>query len=108
MTRSRCEEAGFDFIGVPDTQASIYRDLSVAMTAAVLNTRRAQIASMVTNPVTRHPAVTANAFARLAVDENLRASFGERSRELAQDWGYGPSVEGFHAAVREAVAHRGG
>ena len=28
---------------------------------------------------------------------------GARSRELARDWGYGPSVEGFLDAVREAV-----
>ena len=30
--------------------------------------------------------------------------YGARSRELAQDWGYGPSVEGFLAAVREAAS----
>jgi hypothetical protein len=34
----------------------------------------------------------------------LRATYGARSRELAQDWGYGPSVAGFLAAVREAVS----
>ena len=33
-------------------------------------------------------------------------SQGARSRELARDWGYGPSVEGFLEAVREAVADR--
>ena len=33
----------------------------------------------------------------------LRQAQGARSRELARDWGYGPSVEGFLAAVREAV-----
>ena len=41
----------------------------------------------------------------LAADPDLRRAFGTRSRELAQDWGYGPSVTGFLAAVREAVAH---
>jgi len=44
------------------------------------------------------------ALRRLADDEELRRAQGARSRELARDWGYGPSVEGFRAAVREAVA----
>ncbi len=42
----------------------------------------------------------------LAADPALRRAQGARSRELARDWGYGPSVEGFLAAVREAVADR--
>jgi glycosyltransferase involved in cell wall biosynthesis len=46
----------------------------------------------------------ANALRRLAADPELRRAYGERSRELAHDWGYGPSVEGFLAAVREAAA----
>ena len=44
------------------------------------------------------------ALRRLAADGDLRSAQGARSRELARDWGYGPSVEGFLAAVREAVA----
>jgi len=43
------------------------------------------------------------ALRRLASDRVLRAAYGARSRERAQDWGYGPSVAGFLAAVREAV-----
>jgi len=43
------------------------------------------------------------ALRRLAADPTLRHAYGARSRELAQDWGYGPSVAGFLAAVREAV-----
>ena len=52
----------------------------------------------------------ADALRRLAGDPELRRAFGARSRELARDWGYGPSVEGFLAAVREAAADsdRGG
>jgi glycosyltransferase involved in cell wall biosynthesis len=46
----------------------------------------------------------AAALRRLAADPALRATYGARSRELAQDWGYGPSVAGFLAAVREAVS----
>jgi glycosyltransferase involved in cell wall biosynthesis len=48
----------------------------------------------------------ANALRALAADPELRRSQGARSRELARDWGYGPSVEGFLDAVREAVADR--
>ncbi|HZB23471.1 MAG TPA: glycosyltransferase [Gaiellaceae bacterium] len=49
----------------------------------------------------------AAALRALAADPELRRAQGERSRELARDWGYGPSVEGFLEAVREAVADRG-
>jgi glycosyltransferase involved in cell wall biosynthesis len=48
----------------------------------------------------------AAALRELAADGELRRTQGERSRELAADWGYGPSVEGFLAAVREAAAER--
>ena len=48
----------------------------------------------------------AAALRALAADPELRRAQGERSRELARDWGYGPSVEGFLDAVREAVADR--
>ncbi len=47
----------------------------------------------------------ARALRDLAADPELRRAQGARSRELARDWGYGPSVEGFLAAVREAVDH---
>jgi glycosyltransferase involved in cell wall biosynthesis/GT2 family glycosyltransferase len=49
----------------------------------------------------------AQALGRLAADPELRRRQGSRSRELARDWGYGPSVDGFVEAVREAVTHRG-
>jgi glycosyltransferase involved in cell wall biosynthesis len=48
---------------------------------------------------------SARALLLLASDRDLRLAYGARSRELARDWGYGPSVAGFLAAVREAVAH---
>ena len=37
----------------------------------------------------------AAALRELAADPELRRAQGARSRELARDWGYGPSVEGF-------------
>ena len=52
--------------------------------------------------------LTAAALRALAADPGLRRRQGARSRELAADWGYGPSVEGFLDAVREAVADRPG
>ena len=52
-------------------------------------------------------AAAAGALRTLAADEELRHTQGARSRDLARDWGYGPSVEGFLDAVREAVADRG-
>ena len=51
-------------------------------------------------------AVAAAALRELAADPKLRRAQGARSRELARDWGYGPSVEGFLEAVREAMANR--
>ena len=50
-----------------------------------------------------HVAAAARALRELAADASLRQAQGARSRELAQDWGYGPSVEAFLAAVREAA-----
>ncbi len=52
----------------------------------------------------REPA--ADALRRLAADRDLRLRMGARSRELAQGFGYGPSVENLLEAVREATASR--
>jgi glycosyltransferase involved in cell wall biosynthesis len=41
---------------------------------------------------------------RKLADADLRHRMGERSAEIARDWGYGPSIESFVAAVREATA----
>ncbi|MET0560672.1 MAG: glycosyltransferase [Gaiellaceae bacterium] len=51
-------------------------------------------------------AAAADALRALAADSELRRAQGARSRELAADWGYGPSVDGFLEAVREAVRDR--
>ena len=51
-------------------------------------------------------AAAAGALRALAADPELRRAQGARSRELAADWGYGPSVDGFLEAVREAVGDR--
>ena len=48
----------------------------------------------------------AEAFRELAADAERRREQGARSRELARDWGYGPSVQGFLDTVREAARDR--
>jgi glycosyltransferase involved in cell wall biosynthesis len=48
----------------------------------------------------------AAALRRLAGDAELRRRMAARSRELVRGWGYGPSVESFVAAVRDAAASR--
>ncbi|MDO8531977.1 MAG: LLM class flavin-dependent oxidoreductase [Dehalococcoidia bacterium] len=53
------DSLGFDVV-VGDSQTA-YRELYVCLTLAALNTKRAIIGPWVTNPVTRHPAVTASA-----------------------------------------------
>ena len=53
-------------------------------------------------PVDDAPAA-ADALRKL-VDAEVRRSLGARSAEIARDWGYGPSIENFVAAVREATA----
>lgn len=57
------EEAGFEVLGVPDTQASVFRDCHVALTTAALSSSRLRIGPWVAVPFTRHPAVTASALA---------------------------------------------
>ena len=70
------EAAGFDLIGVPDTQAANYRELYTAFTVAAVSTRRARLAPAVTNPFSRHPGVTAAALAGLHELSGGRAIFG--------------------------------
>lgn len=54
------EQLGMDLVGAGDTQAS-YRELYVSLTVAAAETERVLVGPMVTNPVTRHPAVTTSA-----------------------------------------------
>jgi len=54
------EDNGFDWLGVADSQ-SVFRELYVSLTVAALNTTRIRVGPLVTNPLTRHPVVTASA-----------------------------------------------
>jgi 5,10-methylenetetrahydromethanopterin reductase len=59
------EHLGFDGLWVADSQ-SIFRDAFVLLGVAAARTSRVLLSTGVTNPVTRHPAVLAGAFATLA------------------------------------------
>ena len=56
----QCEDAGFDGVGLLDSQL-LERDVFVSMAQALLATTRIQVASAGTNPVTRQPSVLAAA-----------------------------------------------
>ncbi len=69
------EESGFDGIGVVDTQnlaADPYSELCLAAHA----TKHLKLRTAVTNPVTRHPAVTASAIATVQAESGGRAVLG--------------------------------
>ncbi len=66
---------GFDAIGYGDSQ-NLWGDLFVALTLAAEHTSRARIGPMVTNPMTRHPAVVAGGMASVQQIAGGRAFFG--------------------------------
>lgn len=72
---ARVEAAGFDFMWMPDTPllAGRWRDIYVHLTCAALQTRRLRLGPGVTNPLTRHPIVTASAILSLDEVSNGRA-----------------------------------
>lgn len=69
------EQNGFEFLGITDGQM-IWRDVSVALTACAVATERIHMGPWVTNPVTRHLAVTANFIATLNEFSGGRAILG--------------------------------
>jgi alkanesulfonate monooxygenase SsuD/methylene tetrahydromethanopterin reductase-like flavin-dependent oxidoreductase (luciferase family) len=69
------ERLGMDLVGAGDTQAS-YRELYVSLTVAALKTERVLVGPMVTNPVTRHPAVTMSAMGAVDRLSDGRAVMG--------------------------------
>ncbi len=71
----RAEEAGWDGIMVVDSQ-NLSGDSYVALTAMALATKDIQLGTGVTNPITRHPAVTASAIIAVQRLSGGRASLG--------------------------------
>lgn len=71
----RAERLGWDGMAVVDSQ-NLSGDAYVALTVAASRTERLALATAVTNPVTRHPAVTASAIASVNALSNGRATLG--------------------------------
>ncbi|MSQ26293.1 MAG: LLM class flavin-dependent oxidoreductase [Dehalococcoidia bacterium] len=69
------EVADPDLIGVGDGQ-DLWIDPYITMTAIAMTTKRALVGTTVTNPLTRHPAVTAGAIAGLQQLSKGRAFLG--------------------------------
>ena len=69
------EEMGFDYVGVGDSQ-SLFRELYVSLSAVATSTQRVMLGPTITNPLTRHPAVTASAIASLDELSGGRAFLG--------------------------------
>ncbi len=76
------EEAGFDLLGVADSQ-SVFRELYVALAVAARETSRVRLGPLVTNPQTRHLAVTASAISSVDELSGGRAILGLGSGDSA-------------------------
>ena len=71
----QAEEIGVDMVGMGDSQ-SLYHEMWVRTTLAAVNTRHVRVGTWCTNPVTRHPAVTASAIATIDELAGGRAFLG--------------------------------
>lgn len=86
------DEAGFERIGIGDSQ-SLYRDVYVSCAIAALNTQRTLIGPRVTNPLSRHPTVTASAIATIDELSGGRAFLGIGTGHSAVlNMGYPPAT----------------
>ncbi|HET9517907.1 MAG TPA: LLM class flavin-dependent oxidoreductase [Actinoplanes sp.] len=87
---ARAEAAGFDGLCYSDSQ-NIRRECWVALTVAATVTSRLKLGTFVTNPVTRHPAVTASAAATLQEVSGGRVTLGVGRGDSSLAYlGYGP------------------
>jgi 5,10-methylenetetrahydromethanopterin reductase len=76
------EEKGYDLLGMGDSQ-SLYREVYVSLTVCALASTRLRLGPTVTNPITRHLAVTASAIASLDEVSGGRAILGIGSGDSA-------------------------
>jgi 5,10-methylenetetrahydromethanopterin reductase len=67
--------AGYDLIGFGDSQ-TLWADTHVMLALTAQRTRRVRLGPMVSNPITRHPTVAANAMSTLQKVSGGRAFFG--------------------------------
>lgn len=99
------DSLGYDMICGGDSQ-SVYREVYVGLAVAALNTDRARLGPMVTNPITRHPAVTASAIATIddlsggrailgiGTGDSAIRNLGERAASLADLRAYVVALHG--------------
>lgn len=78
------EEAGFDIVGIADSQ-SLYRDVYVCTALAAVSTHQIRLGPRVINPRTRHPAVAACAAATIAELAPGRTMLGVGTGDSAVD-----------------------
>jgi len=91
QTARGIEDAGWDGLFFPDTQ-NLSGDIYSAMCLAAKATTRLRVGTAVTNPVTRHPAVTASAIATVQVESEGRAVLGIGRGDSSLGYlGLGPS-----------------
>ena len=107
---ARAEALGFDGVWAADSQ-SIFRDPFIALAAIAQRTSSIRLATGVTNPVTRHPAVLANAFATLDELSGGRATLGigvgaSTVRTLGRDPARLADLEDVIRTIRELLAGR--
>lgn len=110
------DDCGFWGLGVGDSQA-IYPDVYVRLTQAAMATTRLRLGPWVTNPLTRHPAVTASAIATVddvsggraflgvGAGDSAAATIGERPATAAQLGSYVDTVDRLQ---RDGAASWGG
>ena len=128
---TRIEASGWDGLAVVDSQ-NLSGDSYVALTVAASHTERIGLGTAVTNPITRHPAVTAGAIASVHLHSGGRATLGigrgdsslahlgrsparvgtlERYVAVLQAYLRGEEVPferlGFHEAIAPPVEHLG-
>ena len=76
------EEMGFDYVGIGDSQ-SLFRELYVTLSVVAMSTKRVMLGPTVSNPLTRHPAITASAIASVNELSGGRAFLGIGSGDSA-------------------------
>lgn len=81
-TATQAEAAGFDFVGVPDSQLLI-PELYANLGAVARELESIDLGPTVTNPVTRHPAVTASAISTVNAAFDGQAVLGVGSGDSA-------------------------
>lgn len=99
-TGREVEAQGFDGLAMAESQ-NLVGDPYVALALAAKVTKRIRLATGNTNPITRHPAVTASSIATVHVESGGRAVLGIARGDSAVAWiGRGPMpVEQFEPAL---------